>query len=104
MDNYGNTARSTLAGAPSVADTMRAFPDFSNRVSVAQEAAHAASKELFELMSRLGVSNNYGAACGKERDELVICGDVDALTRQIDQLTDAVRDIRGLSETLNSRL
>lgn len=101
---YARAATEPMCAPVCDTDVMRAFPDLSSRVSIAHEAASFATQNLSELMGRLGVSNNYGTACGNDKVEPTCGGELDALTRQIDRLTDMVRDIRGLAETLNSRL
>jgi len=100
VDTYGNTHRSTLA---SVQDPLRAFPDFQRRISIAQEDAYEGNKSLNDLRSRLGITTQYGCA-GEQLVENEPTGEVDALTRAIERLTDTCRDIRGLAETLNASL
>jgi hypothetical protein len=85
-------------------DVMRTFPDLSRRASIAQEAASVSFNELSEMISRLGIPRQYGQALGVDGGEPEPSGEVDSLTRAIERLTDTVRDIRGLAETLNASL
>jgi hypothetical protein len=82
---------------------IRAFADFTQRINVAQQAADATKVELNDLMSRLGIQRNYGLACETEPN-CEPSGEVQAVTQEIEQLTDSVRELRGLAETLNASL
>lgn len=81
---------------------MRAFPDLARRVSIAQQAAEISAGQLNDVHNRLGLQREHGPLC--DECEPGATGEVEALGRAIDRLTDTVRDIRGFAETLNARL
>lgn len=111
MERQTSTIRGSLLGGsarppvqpPCTLDPTRAFPDFAQRIAVAQAAAQAASETLTELRLRLGIQNEFGQTADIAT-ECEPSGEVHATQMAIDRLTDTVRDLRGIAETLNGRL
>jgi hypothetical protein len=93
----------SIHAAKADVEVTRVFDAMRNDIKIARGATEAALASLKEMCARLGIASMYGCAVDPS-PECSSSGVIEDAQREMGGLIEMLREMRGLSETVEARL